>query len=262
MARRTLKSKRILVTGASSGIGRQLCLQLARHETRLILLARGEEKLRTLAAEIDALGGTAAQVVVGDVTQEETRRLAVATAEQEFGGLDILINNAGLGAFARFEESDADQLRQIMEVNFFSAVELTRLALPLLLSGAQPMIVNMGTILGHRAIPRMSEYCASKFALRAWSESIRVELGRHGVDVLLVSPGSTETPFYDNAIAGRESAPWSRSTAVSAEHVATATLRAMRRGRREIVPSTPGKLLVWASKRFPGILDRTLRRYA
>ena len=93
-----------------------------------------------------------------------------------YGGLDLLVNNAGIGAQGRFAEADPARLRQIMEVNFFAPAEMTRAALPLLKQGRRPMIVNIGSILGHRGIPGTSEYCASKFAVQGFSESLRAEL--------------------------------------------------------------------------------------
>ena len=108
----------------------------------------------------------------------------------------------------------------------------------------------------------MHEYCATKFALRGWSESLRIELKPQGIDLLLVSPGTTETDFYDNVVHGRGQVPWPKGRGVSAEKVASATLRAMQRGKREIIPNFAGRMLVWASSRAPAIVDRFMVRYA
>lgn len=212
-----------------------------------------------VAADPKSLGKT--EIVVGDVTDETKRREALDRAQSVFGGLDGLINNAAVGAFGLFSESPAERLREIMEVNFFAAAELTREALPLLQLGNQPIIVNVGSILGHRGIPRMSEYCASKFAMQGLSQAIRVELRQMGIDLLVVSPGTVETEFYDNVIAGRNGARWQKGYSVSGADVARATIKAMRRRKREIFPNLFGRFLVWANKNAPGTVDRVLARY-
>jgi len=119
MARRTIKDARAIVTGASSGIGREIALELSRQGARLVVLARREEKLQRLAEEIRGRGGEAA-IVAGDVTDPAVRAAAIETAGRAYGGLDILINNAGIGALGKFSDADPDRLRRIMEVNFFS----------------------------------------------------------------------------------------------------------------------------------------------
>jgi short-subunit dehydrogenase len=257
--RRQLKNARILLTGASSGIGRALALELVCRGAKLLLTARRAELLGSLAAECDALGATT-NVLAGDAADAEFRRELVNAARGKLGGLDILVNNAGTSALGRFADSDEATLRQIMEVNFFAAVELTRLALPLLRQGRQPAVVNVDSILGHFGAPFNSEYAASKFALRGWSESLRAELAGDGIDVLLVSPGTVETDFFDHLVAKRAEVPWN-SRGVSPESVARQTVRAMEKGRREIFPNWRGRALVLANRTFPGVVDRVMKRY-
>jgi short-subunit dehydrogenase len=260
MARRTIAGLRVLLTGASSGIGWALALELARHRAKLVLLARSAERLQSLADQVRGLGGEV-EIVAGDVTDPVIRAVLIERAVTKFGGLDALINNAGIGAIGRFAEAGPERLRQIFEVNFFAAVELTRSALPHLRPGRTPLVVNIGSILGHRATPRNSEYCASKFALRGFSEALRAELAAEQIDVLLVSPGSTDTSFYEHVIEERGDVGWRRRRGVPADRVARSIVRAMRRGRREIVPSFSGKLLVLANRLCPGLLDRFMSRY-
>jgi len=265
VAKRSINGLRTIVTGASAGIGRQIVLQLAKAGGHCVATARREEPLLALAEEVRQIGsstGAKIEIVTGDVTSADVRRAMRDKAVEAFGGLDAVVNNAGVGAFGRFDESDEARLRQIMEVNFFAVAEMTREALPLLKQGDRSIVVNVGSILGHRAIPRMNEYCSSKFALRALSETLRVEFSTLGIDVLLVSPGTTETDFYDQVVHGRGNVPWNKGKGVTAETVAKATVKAMARGKREIIPNGPGNMLVWASKRVPGIIDRVLKRYA
>ena len=258
--KRSIAGSRALVTGASGGIGRAIALELARQGSSVVLVARRAEALEQLAAEIRAIGGRT-EIVTGDITDPALRRAAVDRAVQEFGGLDILVNNAGRGAMGRFVDASPERLRQIFELNFFAAAELIREAVPLLQRGNRPIVVNIGSILGQRATPRNSEYCASKFALRGLSESLRPELATLGIDMLLVSPGATESEFHNNLVDPTEKAPWPNQPAVRAEAVAKAIVRAIRLGRREIIPSPRGRLLVWLNRLVPSLVDRVMRRY-
>ena len=126
----------------------------------------------------------------------------------------ILINNAGVGAIGPFDSADPERVRRIMEVNFFALVEMTRLALPHLKQGRTPIIVNISSILGRRGVPHNSEYTASKFAVHGFSESIRAEFAGSGVDVLVVSPGTTETEFFDNVLESKGGPKWPEHAAV------------------------------------------------
>src|SRR5262245_38003306 len=164
MAKRRLTDRRALITGASSGIGRALAIELARQGADLVLIARRQERLAEVVSQITQLGRRAI-AVAGDVTDPTVRKRALDAAAKEFGGLDILVNNAGTAAHGRFAEADPNRLRPIMETNFFAPAELTREALSLLRTGRAPIIVNIGSILGHRGCPHKSEYSASKFAL-------------------------------------------------------------------------------------------------
>lgn len=260
MARRRIEGCRVLVTGASSGIGRELALELARAGADLVVVARREEPLSQLAAEVRRLGRRC-EPVVGDVTDADTRRRALTAAEQKLDGLDALVNNAGVSAHGHFADAGPDRLRRIMEVNFFAAAELVREALPLLARGRQPIIVNVGSILARRGAPKNSEYSASKFALQGWSEALRAELAPRGIDLLMVNPGPTETEFFDHLIERDESLSRKDRRATPASVVARKTVRAMRRGRHEIVPSVRGNILLWLNRLSPRLVDQIMRRY-
>ncbi|HVC94252.1 MAG TPA: SDR family oxidoreductase [Pirellulales bacterium] len=260
MSKRSIRGSRVLITGASSGIGRALALDLARRGAKLVLNARRRDRLDELAAEITALGAEA-EPAAGDVTRAEVRRAALDAAQSRFGGLDALVNNAGIGAWGRFDEAAPDRLRRIMEVNFFALVEMTREALPLLRRGRTGLVINVASILGHRGIPRSSEYCASKFAVRGFSESLRAELASQGIDVLVVSPGTTESEFVAGLIERTGEMAWPEQPAVPAAAVAAQTVRAMRLGLREIIPNRRGRLLVLLNRLAPRLLDRWMERY-
>lgn len=257
MARRHVAGSRVLITGASSGIGAALARELVREGARLVLNARSLERLQSLAAEL----GPGVALVPGDITHDQTRQLAVQTAQSRFGGLDTLVNNAGVGAWGRFQDAGPDRLRRIMEVNFFALAEMTRVALPLLRVGSQPLVVNVASILGQRGIPRASEYCASKFAVRGLSESLRSELAVQGIGLLVVSPGTTASRFEDNLIERSADMPWPKQPPVPSEVVARRIVRAMRLGKHEIVPNFRGWMLCFLNRLAPRMLDAWMARY-
>jgi short-subunit dehydrogenase len=201
-------------------------------------------------------------VIAGDITEPEVRTRLIETCASRFGGLDILVNNAGIGAIGRFDGASPDRLRLVMEVNFFAPVELIRLAIPLLRSGDRPLVVNISSVLGHRAMPLKSEYCASKFALHGWSDSVRTELERDGIDVLLVSPSTTGSEFFENVVENSAGEYVKLSNPKSPEWVARRTIQAMERGRREVILTLSGNALVWIDRLCPPLGDWIARRAA
>ena len=260
MTKRRIAGSRALVTGASSGIGRELCRQLSRAGSDLVLVARRAEALQELATELES-HHRRAEVVAGDITDPDLRRRAVERAQVCFGGLDLLINNAGVSAHGRFSEASPERLQRILDVNFIAAAELIRISLPTLRQGRTPMVVNIGSVLGRRGVPHNSEYCASKFALSGFSEALRAELSRDGIDLLLVSPGTVRTEFFDHLIERQGDLPWAPPRGVTPEKVAQQTVRAMERGRREIVPGLQAAGALWLNRLCPRLVDRWLRRY-
>ncbi len=261
MFRITLAGSRILLTGASSGIGWALAKELARHKARLILTARSTEQLDTLAKELKDQGADVL-TVPGDVTDAQHRRRLIDLAIQTFGGLDILVNNAGVGASGFFSEAHSDRLRRIFEVNLFAAAELTRLALPQLRDGRNAMIVNISSVIGRRGVPGYSEYCASKFALCGWSEALRAELAPWGIHVCLINPGLIETPFRDHQLEDKLRFKWQKQRAMPADRCARQIVRAMRWRWNELVVTIEGKFLLWMNRCFPRFVDFLLAWYS
>ena len=260
MAVRALREKRILITGASSGIGRDLAIQLAAEGARLVIAARRAEKLTKLVTEIESAGGHAI-ACVADVTIAEDREKLLAQCQNHLGGVDILINNAGVGAMGRFDEAEPQRLRQVFEVNFFALAEMTRAALPMLKAGDDALIVNISSVLGHRGAPLKSEYSASKFAVHGFSDAIRAELASDGVEVLLVSPSTTDSEFFDSAIEDDTKKDWKKRGAMSPEAVAAKTIRAMRKRRHEIILTFGGRILVWLDRMIPGLANRIMAKF-
>jgi len=255
----------VLVTGASSGIGRELARQLAARSARLLVTARRQAELESLVQEIrrtDDPTPPEIECLAGDLTDASFRVQLLQLAQHRWGRLDALINNAGVGAMGRFQDSEPATLRQVMEVNFFAPVELVRLALPLLQLGQQPIIVNISSVLGHRAVPLKSEYCASKFALHGWSDALRAELAPQGIDLTLVSPSTTDSDFFAHALQDSTGKDWKAGGAASVERVAAATLRAMQRGSHEVILTLGGKSLVLFDRLAPTLADHAVSRWA
>jgi short-subunit dehydrogenase len=252
---RPLTDARILVTGASQGIGRALAALAATRGTRVLAVARSAELLDALAEETRARGGTL-EILPADVTQADDRRRMVQAAVAAFGGLDVLVNNAGVGATGHLIDAGPERLRAIMEVNFFALAETTRAFLPLLRQGSRPAIVNISSVAGKRALPARSEYSASKFAVQGFSEALRAELAKDGVDVVIINPGLTQTNFSQNMLERKAKMPVDHMRGMTPEQVAAATLRALERGKKEVTLTFQGKLIALVARFLPRLADR------
>jgi short-subunit dehydrogenase len=258
--KRDLAGKRILITGASSGIGRALAEEAAAQGARVAIMARSTEKLDELARTLTAQGKDVL-AVPGDVTVEADRQRVLRRVEEHFGGLDVLINNAGIGSHGHFADSTEEILRQVMEVNFFAPAELTRLAIPLLSQGNQPAIVNVSSMCGRCGMPAWPEYSASKAALCGLSESLRGEMLRYGIDVLLIVPGLTATNLKEHLLRrdGRMVIKFEKG--MPPPEVAQRILKALRNNRRETVLGWEAVWMIRMHRWLPRFLCWGLSRY-
>jgi short-subunit dehydrogenase len=254
--RREIAGRRILITGASSGIGRALAEQLAQEGAKLVLAARSEDKLRALA---DSLGPNVI-AIPADVTLEADRQRLIAEVQARLGGLDVLINNAGIASWAHFADSTEAILRQIMEVNFFAPTELIRLAIPLLVDGTQPAIVNVSSMCGRRAMPGWSEYSASKFALCGLTEALRGELARFDIDILLIVPGLTSSDFSKHFLQAKGRAKIEFDKGMPPATVAAGIVRSLRKNKTETVMGREAHWVLLMNKFFPRLTDWLLAR--
>src|SRR5262245_20444391 len=254
MARRNLIGLRVLVTGASQGIGRAIVFEAATRGCHVLAAARSQELLDQLETEA---GGVSSFVrtVAADVTSPEGRAAMVEAATRHFGGLDVLVNNAGIGATGHFMDSDPEVLRRIFETNFFGLTETTRVFLPLLKQGVTPAIVNISSVVGKRALPARSLYSSSKFAVAGFSEAIRAELAKDGIDVIVVSPGLTQTNFSQNMLEQKAKLQLDHLRGMTSEQVAAAVLKAMERGSTDVTLTLKGKLLLLVNRFFPWFVD-------
>jgi short-subunit dehydrogenase len=257
--RRDLKGLRVLLTGASSGIGRALAGQLAQSGARVVLAARSLAKLQEIERSLTALGLEVAAVST-DVTSDSDRRGALNFTVERLGGLDILVNNAGIGSFGHFVDCTEDVLRQVMEVNFFAPAELIRLAIPHLAKGQQPAIVNVASMCGRRGLPAWSEYSASKFALTGLSEALRAELAHFGIDVVVIQPGRTRSDLGSHLLRNTGRMPMQFDQGMPPEEVAAGIVSALTRGRHETVLGGEAKWMLRLNRWVPRILDRLIAR--
>lgn len=244
-----------LVTGASSGIGASIARALAAAGARVALIARRGDLLEALVRELPA--GTAAAFAC-DVRDPAAVAAVVAAAEARLGPVDVLVNNAGIGRYLSFLETPPEDVAAVFETNLHAALAFTRLVLPGMLARRRGHLVNVASIASRIGSRHHTIYCASKFALAGFSESLVYELDGTGVGVTLVNPGIIDTPFFDHAsfAAFPQKA---RARAIPPERVATAVVRAIRRDIPEVtVPATyaVGTLLKTVAPRFFRMLMR------
>ncbi|KAA5543667.1 SDR family NAD(P)-dependent oxidoreductase [Roseiconus nitratireducens] len=263
MPRWNPQDKLAVVTGASSGIGRCLCRQLVGLGCRVIAVARRQDKLEELQQEIAQASPEASErllLLTGDITEGSTRERIRGAIQSQGDRLDLLVNNAGIGAIGPFLDASPSRLQRVMQVNFLAPAELTRHLLPSLLRSGDAVICNVGSVLGHRAVPDKSEYCASKFAMHGWSDSLRAELAGSGVQVTLVSPSTTKSEFFDSLVETDAGTSSKSLGSWTPERVAKATVTAIRRRRDEVILSVPGKLLVYADRCCPPLMNWLLKK--
>lgn len=263
MARRTWSETRSLVTGASSGLGQALAARLVRAGATVLLTGRSTERLAAVVGGLKSEGADPARMITiaADLTIEEDRRRLFTLARERFGALDLVINNAGVGATGQFDTHDASVLRRVFEINVFAMVEVCRESLPLLAAGRVPVMVTMGSVNARRALPGRSEYSASKFAVTGFTEAIRIEWRRFGIHVLQVDPGFTDTPFDENVVVDTARVAVNHRRTMSPETVARATMRAIERRQRQITLTWQGKLFVLTSTVAPRLVDWGLTRW-
>lgn len=257
--RRTLQGARLVLTGASSGIGRSLAEQAVRAGARVVLAARSADRLEELARSLADAPGQAL-VVPGDVTVPADRERIVRAAVEKWGGLDVLINNAGVASFGHFASSTEEVLRQVMEVNFFAPAELMRLAIPHLRTGWLPAIVNVASMCGRRGVPAWPEYSASKFGLCGLTEGLRGEMARFDIDMLLVVPGLTSTGLSEHMLRNAGRMKIDHNKGMPAEKVAVGILRALTTGRRETVLGWEARWILRANRWFPRLVNYFMAR--
>ena len=261
----TYTDKTIIVTGASSGIGRALCLALAPQRPRLVLSGRDEARLEQ-AAEACREAGAEALAVRADVTEPAQSKLLVARAVERFGGVDVLVNNAGIGMIARFDEvQDLSVFEAVMRVNYLGAVYATWHAVPEL-KKTRGQIVAVTSLTGLTGVPYRTGYAASKHAMHGFFESLRIELADSGIAVTIAAPDFVVSEIQKRAF-GPDGKPLGRSPLqedkiMTAEACALAIIGAMEKRQRLWVGSLRGRMGRWVRLVAPGLIDRVALKAA
>ncbi|MCT4672532.1 MAG: SDR family oxidoreductase [Prolixibacteraceae bacterium] len=251
-----MKNKVVVITGASSGIGKALATTYAKSGAKLVLGARRLDRLESLASELD----TETICVATDVTKEQDCKQLIDSAVDHFGKIDVLINNAGISMRALFEDLELDVLKNVMDVNFWGTVYCTKYALPHIIE-TKGSIVGVISIAGYVGLPGRTGYAASKFAVRGFLDTVRIENLHKGVHVLVAAPGFTASEIRTKALvedgSSQGDTPRNESKMMSAEECAQHIYKAVKRKKRSLILTfIEGKFTVFLSKFFPSLLDR------
>ncbi len=248
-----LQDSRIILTGASSGIGRALALRLADGGARLLLVGRRQEALD----EVRGALGDGHHTLAADISTAQGRHAAVAACLAELGGIDVLINNAGISSYALFEEEDPALSERIIQTNLMAPIALTQQVLPALLAQRRGRIVNIGSVFGSIGFACFASYSASKFGLRGFSEALRRELEGTGVGVTYIAPRATRTAINSPTVYRMMAAL--KMNLDTPEQVAMQIAAALKAERKERCLGWPEKLFVRINALWPRLVDKALR---
>jgi short-subunit dehydrogenase len=259
MADSVFRDKVIIITGASSGIGQELAHQLAAQGARLSLAARSAQRLETVRAECENLGGKAIAISMDVSDQSQCAALIQQTVEK-YQRIDALVNNAGISMWANFEDlSNLDTLEQIMRVNYFGSVYCTYFALPYL-KQTRGQIIGISSLTGKTGVPTRSGYAASKHAMAGFFDSLRIEIDPYGVSVTMIYPSFVASEVRQRA-AGADGQPLGQSPVkehqvMTVERCVQLILKAMAQRKRELVMTFRGRVGQWLKLIAPGLVDR------
>ena len=253
-----MKDKVVLITGASSGIGRALAFVFGREGAHIVICGRQADALQLVTNELQQAGIDVFSLTA-DVSVEADVKQLIEQTIARFGRLDILINNAGISMRSLLIDTDPAVIQKVMDINFMGTVYATRYALPYILQ-TKGSIVGISSIAGYRGLPVRSGYSASKFAMNGFLEALRTELLYTGVHVLTACPGFTASNIRVSALDAHGQAKGEtmrdESSMMSAEECADHILRAVKNRKRELILTTQGKLTVFLNKLFPALVDK------
>lgn len=254
-------NKVVVITGGSDGIGKALIEALIPLGAKVATCGRNHDKLYRLQMQYS---NVLLHTRACDVSNEQECRGFIESTIETFGGIDILINNAGISMRSLFNDVDTDVIRKVMGINFFGAVYCTKYALPSILE-RKGTIVGVSSIAGYRGLPGRSGYSASKFALNGWLEALRTELLETGVQVIWVCPGFTASNIRNAALNNKGKAqgesPLEESKLMSAAVCAHYILQAIEKRKRTLVLTLSGRTTVFLNKFFPRLADRLTHRF-
>lgn len=256
-----LKEQVVVITGASSGIGREAALRFADRGASVVLAARNEEALEEVARQVGVRGGEALVVVTDVALWEQVAHLA-SEAVARFGRIDTWVNDAGISEYATLEDLPVADMERIIQVNLLGTMYGVKAVLPVLKRQGLGTIINVGSGLGVRSIPLQGTYCASKAGIKGFTEALRMEL-RHdhpGIHATLILPAAINTPFYDSARSRMGVRPRATPPIYEAAAVVEAIVVAATHPRRDVYVGSASKALAVLESVAPDITDRLMAR--
>ena len=254
-----LKNKRILLTGATGGIGKHIALLLARKGANLALVGRNANTLEELASEINKKGGNA-KTIVADFELAGTAEKVTAEAHQKLGGIDILINNAAILDFIQFEDQSPERIAQMIQTNVTAPMQLAHAVLPGFKAVGQGHFVMIGSILGSLGFPYYASYCASKFAVHGFSQALRRELVDTNIGITYIAPRSINTPMNDAATLAMLAKTGGNLD--EPEKVAAIVIKALEQEKQEVYIGQPESFFAWLNGVAPKIVNMGLKKQA
>ena len=249
------KNKIVLITGASSGIGRQTAIEFAKLGSSIILVARRKDKLEQVENELKQFN-VKTLVCVCDVSKKYQVEEMSKIVLKKFHSVDILINNAGFAIYGSVRDLSISDIESQMETNYFGMVYCTKNFLPLMIEKKSGHIVNVASVAASFGLPGIASYCASKFAMLGFSEGLKHELNGTGVGITVVSPIMVKTDFFDHP--SFEKMPKYSPTSLSAKTVAKAIVKASSSSRLEIITPSIVRIAVWLKHTFPYFINPIL----
>jgi len=255
---RTIAGRVIIITGASSGIGRAAALALGREGAKLVLVARRENRLKELEAEIR--GDTL--LLPLDLRDKKQVEQMIQLTMDRYGRIDVLINNAAFGFIGSVENTSQSVIREIFDLNFEAPLLACQLTVPIMRAQGGGHIINISSVVGKRALPLIGIYSATKFALNGITESLRVEVKGSNIDVSTISPAATRTEFGEHVRRGDFTETYRPVGGVqTAEEVAATIVRCIRDPKIEVFPNRLSRLLAWGNALVPSLVDKVLMHF-
>lgn len=254
--RENLKNQVIVITGASSGIGKSYAYAFAELGANIVLAARSKDKIEQLAKEIEEKYQVKTLAIQTDVSVEEQAKNLIDITLEHFDNIDILINNAGVAGYNYIHESKVQDMKKIMDINYWGMVYCTYSVLPSMIRRRKGRIVNISSVVGKRAMPIMGAYSASKFAMEGFSESLRVEVKKFGIGVTVICPTTTKTDIVNNAFEGDNLKIG--SIGMSSDRVAKETINAILDNKREHILGFAENIGLKINNTFPSLVDNVL----
>ena len=253
-----MKNKVVVISGASSGIGKACAWHFAKNGSKVVLAARSDDKLKVISDEMTSAGYDVL-AVQADVSIEQDCQHLISETISMFKKIDILINNAGISMRATLEDMNLSVMKKVMDINFYGTVFCTKYALPHILK-SRGSVVGISSIAGHKGLPARTAYSASKFAMQGFLESLRIENLKKGLHVLIACPGFTASNIRNTALSKdgevQKESPRDESKMMTAEKVAEYIYKAVVNRQNSLVLTINGKLTVLLNKLLPSLVDR------